>query len=104
MQRVTDRTDYDTDNATAIATYDRNTTEGEYFYLVETLYKRDDGTYFLHGQGGALTAYATETDTGRRTGGDTIDPLTEADALDWCERRSIDSEIVMDEFEPGLEE
>lgn len=98
MQRVIDRKLYDTERAEQIAKYAPNTDRGDYDYLIETLYKTSKGEYFLHGEGGAATEYAKPCDGGARTAGEEINPIDEEAALDWCEERAIDGEIVVEEF------
>ena len=97
MQRVIDRKLYDTDQAEQIARYAPLTDRGDFNYLIETLYKTADGEYFLHGDGGAATKWA-EKISNQRTPGEEIRLLTGEEALDWCEERAIDGEIVVDEF------
>ena len=58
MQRVIERKLYDTDRAEQIAQHAPNTDRGDFYYLIETLYKTSGGEYFLHGEGGAATKYA----------------------------------------------
>lgn len=98
MQRVINRELYDTDRAEQIAQHAPNTDRGDFYYLIETLYKTSGGEYFLHGEGGAATKYAKPCNGGGTTGGAEIEPLNEEAALDWCEERGIDGEIVVDEF------
>jgi len=74
-----------------------NTDRSDLYYLVEALYKTDDGEYFLHGAGGAATKYATSHSNGK-SGGEEITVLSEDDAVDWCEDHSIDAEIILEEF------
>lgn len=73
------------------------TDRGDFNYLIETLHKTADGEYFLHGDGGAATKWA-EKISNQRTPGEEIRLLTDEEALDWCEERAIDGEIVVDEF------
>lgn len=98
MQRVIDRKLYDTDQAEQIAQHAPNTDRGDLYYLIETLYLTAGGEYFLHCEGGAATKYAKSCSGGGTTGGAEIDPLDEKAALDWCEERGIDGEIVVEEF------
>jgi hypothetical protein len=97
MQQVIDRTLYDTDTAEQIAHYQESTDPRDFWFLIEDLYKTSDGHYFLHGRGGAQTKYATRTSDGT-TGSEELRAFTDEEALDWCERREIDGEIVADEF------
>lgn len=98
MQRVNQRKLYDTNRAERIAQYAPNTDRGDYGYLIETLYKTPDGEYFLHCEGGAATEYAKPCGGGGQTAGEELNVLDEEAALDWCEERSIDGELVVEEF------
>ncbi len=102
MKRVIDRKLYDTETAEKIARYAPITDRGDFNYLIETLYHTEDGEYFLHGEGGAATEYAQRCNGGKSDGAE-IKLLTEEQALDWCEERSIDGEIVLDEFADLIE-
>lgn len=97
MQQVINRKLYDTDAAEQIAQYARNTDRQDFNYFVETLYKTEDGEYFLHGKGGPSTKYSKRINGGT-AGSEEIKVLSEEGALDWCEKRSIDGEIVVGEF------
>jgi hypothetical protein len=97
MRQIIDRKLYDTDAAEEIAEHAPNTDRNDFHYLVESLYKTDDGEYFLHGAGGAATTYATSHSNGK-SGGEEITVLSEDNAVDWCEDHSIDAEIMLEEF------
>ncbi|RZV10520.1 hypothetical protein BDK88_1688 [Natrinema hispanicum] len=97
MQRVIDRKLYDTDQAKQIARYAPLTDKGDFNYLIETLYKTSDGEYFLHGDGGAATKWA-EKISNKRMPSEEIQLLTDEEALNWCEERAVDGEIVVEEF------
>ena len=102
MKQIIDRKLYDTSLAEQIAKHAPLTDRGDFNYLIETLYKHSDGEYFLHAEGGAATKWA-EKISNRRTPGEKIQRLTDEEALDWCEERAIDGEVVVDEFEHLIE-
>jgi len=97
MQQVIDRTLYDTEQAEEIARYAPNTGTGDYNRLVETLYKTASGEYFLHGDGGAATEWAEKHGT-QRMPNEEIRLFTDEDAVEWCEKRKVDGEVIVDEF------
>ena len=74
---------YDTQKATPVA---KSANEGasKLRSVVETLYRSRNGNWFLHGKGGALTEYAQQR-AETITSGERIEPMTEDEALDWCE-------------------
>jgi len=102
MKQIIERKLYDTDRAEQIAKYAPNTDRGDFYFLIETLYKTADGVYFLHCEGGAATEYAKPCNGGQ-TSGEELRILDEETALDWCEERVIDGNIVVDEFEHLIE-
>lgn len=102
MKQVIDRKLYDTDAAEQIAQHAPITDKSDLYYLIETLYRTSDGEYFLHGDGGAATKWSKEVTDGR-SAGEKIKSLTDEEALDWCEERCIDGEIVVEEFADHLE-
>lgn len=97
MQRIIDRILYGTDLAEQIAEYAPSTDGGSIYHLVETLFKRADGEYFLRCRGGAMTMHGRFRG-GSPTVGVTITPLSEDAALEWCEAREIDGAVVMAAF------
>jgi hypothetical protein len=74
---------YDTQKATPVAKV-ANEGASKLRSVVETLYRSHHGNWFLHGKGGALTEYAQRR-AETITSGERITPMTEAEALDWCE-------------------
>jgi hypothetical protein len=85
MRATIDRKTYDTETATEIAS-DSDGYRNDFNHWEETLYVTKKGSYFLHGEGGALSRYAQSCEGGRAScGSSAIIPLTEAEALEWCE-------------------
>lgn len=102
MRQIIDRKVYETGNAEQLAKYGSVADKGDFHTLAETLYKDPDGEYFLHCQGGAATQYAQSTNQGT-TYGEEIQLLTQEEALDWCEERSVNSDKIIEEFADLLE-
>lgn len=59
----------------------------------ETLYRRDDGKYFLYGEGGINSPYAAPLGENGKKDGDAIIPLTDDEAKSWAEENLSDSEV-----------
>lgn len=97
MMRVIDRQLYDTDAAEQIARFVKNPDTSDSNYFIETLYRTDEGEFILHGDGGASTIYAKKAQSGYM-GGQELTPLSEEEALDWCEEKGIDGGLVVEEF------
>jgi hypothetical protein len=102
MKQIISRKLYDTDKAEQIAKHGAIVDKGDFHALAETLYKDSDGEYFLHCQGGAATKYAKRVQEGK-TFGEEIRVVTKKEALDWCEKRSVNAENVIEEFAELLE-
>jgi hypothetical protein len=88
---------YDTETAEHIAK-DSFGNHGDFKHWEESLCRTAKGAYFLAGSGGAMTRYATDLGNNSRGGGYEIVPLTEAEALQWCEDRKINPDVISDYF------
>jgi hypothetical protein len=77
---------YDTETATKLAFHQEPYPSDFKFKLMrETLYRTAKGAYFLAGKGGGQSKYAkSEGNQSSEVSG--IIPLTEAEALMWCEK------------------
>ena len=82
MTKVINGARYDTDRAHRLARWERDTNDSA-DHMTETLYRTKAGKFFIHGEGGPNTRYAS------RSGGsgEKIVPLTESDAREWAEFR-----------------
>jgi hypothetical protein len=77
---------YDTETATQLAFHQEPyPTDFKFKLMREALYRTAKGAYFLAGKGGGLSKYA-KSDGDKRSEGSGIIPLTEAEALTWCEK------------------
>jgi hypothetical protein len=86
MKKILNGRRYDTETATEIASAWNGCSRSDFKFLLETLYKTESGTWFLAGEGGALTKYAEVLEGGRsRCGGEEIIPVTAAEAKAWLE-------------------
>lgn len=76
MKKTIDTIIYDTEEAKKIASWDNNRIPSDLEARAETLYVTTNGTYFR-------TALGFDTNGSRIS---IITPLTDAEALDWCEK------------------
>jgi len=98
MLRIIDRKPYDTDEAESIAQHMPNTVHGEVPGWRETLYKREDDDCYLHLEAwNTSERYVINYDE-MDPSSESIVPIEEEEAVDWCEDRAIDGEIVIEEF------
>lgn len=102
MYKVINGKRYDTETARKLGEWDNGTSPDNFKWISETIYKTKSGNFFLHGEGGPLTPYATVS--GNDTGwGKKITPLSEEQARAWSEDRlsgeEYDRIFGTDEFE-----
>ena len=83
MKKIINQILYDTDTDTEIGG-NGYSTPNDFRHFYERLYKRSNGEYYLHGEGGPLSKYAVSTGTNETSGSETIIPLTPAEARDWA--------------------
>ena len=86
MKTQINRKTYDTENAKALAIYSNNQPFGSLFRFSEVLYIKQDGEYFLHGKGEAMTHYAKKYKNRSNASGEAIIPMTEDQAKAWAKR------------------
>lgn len=98
MFRIIDRKPYDTEEAEPLAQFMPNAAPGAVPGLRETLYKRDDDDYFLHLEEWNTAEYYVINYDEMEPSAESIVPVTDEEAVDWCENRAIDGEIVIEEF------
>lgn len=84
MKKIINRKLYDTDTAQVIGADGNGYGASDFNCVCETLYRKRTGEYFLHGEGGARSRYASRE--GNMWGwGQQIIPLTYDEARDWAE-------------------
>ena len=74
---------------------------GDLYYEAETLYRRKEGDYFLYGEGGPASKYATRIDYNTTGWGEAIIPLTGKEAREWAEQH-LDGDDYEKEFGTSL--
>lgn len=84
MNKVIKGKRYDTETAKAVGS-DSYLYPGEFKYWNETLFRKQTGEFFLHGEGGPATKYREKTDDNMWCGGEKILPLTLKEAQEWAE-------------------
>ena len=84
MKKIIEWKRYDTETATAVASWWNGCGSNDFNHCREILYLTPNKAWFLHGEGGPLSRYAEAVEGGRcRSAGSDIIPLTEADAAAW---------------------
>lgn len=86
MKKIINGRKYDTSTATKIDYCDNGYYHTDFQHACETLYRKRNGEYFLHAEGGPLSEHATVRGDNRGYG-ESIAPLTIADAKDWAQKK-----------------
>ena len=87
MKQVIQNRLYDTDKAKKLAEWDDGKGIGSFAHVVETLYRKRTGEYFLHGVGGPASRFARSVGQNEWTGGEKIIPMSYDKAREWAEQR-----------------
>jgi hypothetical protein len=83
MYKVVNNKRYNTETAKRLAAWDNGVLCNDFDYRAETLYRKKNLEYFIHGEGGAATEYA-ERDGYNTMAGECIIPATEEQARAWA--------------------
>lgn len=85
MKKVIRNKVYDTDTAQKLGEWDNGHYTNDFGYCAETLYRKRTGEFFIHGEGHAMSKYASHS--GNSSGwGEKIIPLTYDEARQWAEK------------------
>ena len=93
MNKIINGKRYSTDSAKEMAS-DSYSNYTDFHYWSETLYRKNTGEYFLHGEGGPMSRYAETIGQNQWTGGEKIIPLSVEAAQKWAEEH-----LTGDEYE-----
>ncbi len=96
IKRIINGRAYDTATATEIGGNEYST-PNDFRHYYERLYSKRNGEYFLYGEGGPLSKYSESVGTNATSGGETIIPMTYAEARDWAED-NLDADDYIKEF------
>ena len=83
MKKIIDRSVYDTEKASEIATWSSHHLANDFGFYSETLYRTEKGNCFLHGHGGPASPYSEPAGNNGMTGGEDIRALSDDEALEW---------------------
>lgn len=95
MYKVINGKKYNTDTAKKLGRW-TNGKYGDFDYFAETLCVDKSGKYFIHGEGGARTHYASQHG-GIFTEGEAIVPIGETVAREWAEEH-----LTCEEYEAAF--
>lgn len=92
MRQIINGKMYNTETATMLEEDWNGKTGFEYF--CEALYRKKNGEYFLHREGGALTSMAVSCPVNSITGSQKIIPFTDEEAREWAENHMDESDYT----------
>ena len=92
MKKTIEGKTYNTETATEIANWNNGLGQRDFGNTDETLYVTKKGAYFLAGEGGPMSRWSRACGN-MTSGGDGIEVMTKAEALNWCERHELQGAI-----------
>lgn len=98
MKRVINGKRYDTDTARYICSWSNHRKSGDFDECEQSLYLTRNGQYFIAGYGGARSIYSVSSGCNSWGGGEGMELVSEAAALEWCEHKEIDTETIVKNF------
>lgn len=103
MKKIINGKVYDTDTAKELAEWSNGLGPGDFSHVVEWLYQKRTGEFFLYGVGGPASRYAVSAGQNAWSGGAKIIPLTWEAAREWAEEH-LDAEEYEEIFGPVSED
>lgn len=85
MKKIINRKVYDTETAAKIGDWNNGEWGNNLYICFETLYRKKNGEFFIHGEGGAATKYASVCSGDGWASGEGIVPMSYDSARDWAE-------------------
>lgn len=99
MKKVIDGALYSTETAKEIGFWSNDLSSRDFGWCRETLHRTKSGKHFIHGEGGARSRYAQRY--GDMWGnGESIVPLSHAEAMTWAEENLTADEYAAEFGEP----
>lgn len=103
MKKIISKKKYNTETATEIGSWSSDAAVSDFSWYRETLYRKRNGEYFLHGEGHAASPYRRRSG-GMWAPGEGITPIGVEEAREWAEEH-LDAEAYEAEWgEPGDED
>lgn len=86
MKKIINGKVYDTSTAKRLGEYEPSPYKSDFHWFAETLYKKMNGEFFIHGEGNAASKYSKTVGQNEWAGGEKIIPLTYEEAQAWAEK------------------
>jgi hypothetical protein len=98
MKKVIDGKTYNTETAAEIGNYHNSLGSSDFRNIDESLYVTKKGTFFISGEGGPMTKYASHYGNASSSG-DGMFVVSKEEALQWCESYDIDADTIAEYFD-----
>jgi len=85
MNKVISGSKYDTETAKRLGAWSNRSDSRDFSYCSESLYRTKSGKYFLYGEGGPMSRYASHSSENSWGYGEKIIPMSRAEAQEWAE-------------------
>lgn len=86
MKKIINSRRYDTDTARELGSWRNGYGYRDFQRVEETLYIKNNGEYFLYGEGGPASKYCVQIEQNSWSGGWNITPLAPDEAQEWAEQ------------------
>ena len=86
MRKIISNKVYDTERAKELGRWQNSEDPRDFGWVSETLYRKKNGEYFIHGEGGPATSYAARSFGDNWTSGERIIPMTYDVAAEWAQK------------------
>lgn len=93
MKKIINSRKYDTETAIMLCHFAREPKERFYRYS-ETLYRKQNGEFFLYGEGGPASRYGLQIRYCQWRSGRKIIPLSYSDALEWVRKNGSEEDAL----------
>jgi hypothetical protein len=90
---IIDGKSYNTETSTEIGHFWNGLGRNDFRNLDEKLYITPKGRFWLEGEGGAMTKYASSAGDMQSEGSGAI-VLTDEEALNWCENHDVSTDLI----------
>ena len=87
MKKIINGSKYDTATAKKLGSWNNGCYTNDLNYCSEDIYRTRSGKYFIHGEGGAMSKYATSGGNNSWGWGERIEPVTRQTAMEWAEEK-----------------
>jgi hypothetical protein len=92
--KVTDGKRYNTEKAECVFTYWNGVGHSDFRFRTKKLFLTQNGAWFIHHKGGALTDMAVPVGSNGKGGSEDIEPVSDRDAFGFLQAHSDDAEAL----------